>query len=89
MTSFSSLFLVNFHFSILDESHYLLIKRSCKTDDENLDSLRARFAGCCLQPIFQLSKKSLWPSLWLRFLYLRASGENQHTFSRSRGATLL
>jgi len=37
---------VNFHVSILDESHHLLIKCSCKTDDENLDSLRARFAVC-------------------------------------------
>jgi len=34
----------------LDESHHLLIKRSCKTDDENLDGLRARFTVCFLQP---------------------------------------
>jgi len=36
-TRFSSLFLVNFHVFILNESHHLLIKRSCKTDGENLD----------------------------------------------------
>jgi len=30
------LFLVSDHVSILDESHHLLIKRSCKTDGENL-----------------------------------------------------
>jgi len=38
-----------------------------------------------LQPIFQLSKKSLW----LRFLYLRASGVHRRTFNRSRVVTLL
>jgi len=48
-------------------------KTSCKTDGGNLDGLRARFAVWYLQPILQLSKKSLWPSLWLRFLYLCAS----------------
>jgi len=74
LTCFSSLFLVNFHVSILDESHRLLIKRSCKTDDQNLDGLRARFAVFCLQHVFQMSKKTLWPSVCLRFLYIRASG---------------
>jgi len=42
----TSLFLVNFHVSILYESHHLLLKRSCKTDGENLDGLRARLAVC-------------------------------------------
>jgi len=41
------LFLANFHVSILDERHHFHIKRSCKTDDENLDGLRARFAAFC------------------------------------------
>jgi len=89
LTSFSSLFLVHFHVSILDESHHLLIKRSYKTDGENLDGLRASFVVWFLQPIFQLSKKSLWPSLWMLFLYLRASDVHEHTFNRSRVATLL
>jgi len=51
--------------------------------------LRARFAVCFLQPIFQLSKKSLWPSLWLRFLYLHTSDVHQHRFNRSRVTTSL
>jgi len=34
--------------------------------------------------MLQLSKKSLWPPLRLRFLYLHASGGHQQTFNRSR-----
>jgi len=45
LTSFSSLFLVNFHVSILDESQHLLIKRSCKTDGENLDGLKSKICS--------------------------------------------
>jgi len=45
-------------------------------------------AVCFFQPILQLSKESSWPSLWLRFLYLHASGVHQHTFNRSPAATL-
>ena len=63
LTSFLSLFLVKFQASVLDESHHLIVKLSCKTDHENLDGLRARSAVCFLQPVLQLSKKSLRPSL--------------------------
>jgi len=56
---FSSLFVVKFQASILDESHHLLVKLSCKADYENLDGLRSRSAVCFLQPILQLCKKSL------------------------------
>jgi len=45
LTSFSSLFLVNFHVSILDESHHLLIKRSCKIDGENLDGFKSKICS--------------------------------------------
>jgi len=57
-------FLVKFQASILDESHPLRVKVSCKSPFQNLDVLSARSAVCLLQPILQLS---LWPPLWLRF----------------------
>jgi len=45
LTNFSSLFLVHFNVSILDESHHLLIKRLCKTDSENLDGLKSKICS--------------------------------------------
>jgi len=60
LTSFSNLFLVISTFLFLDEiHHHLHIKLLGNTDGGNRDDLRARFAVCILQPILQLSKKSL------------------------------
>jgi len=42
-----------------------------------------------MHPILHLSKKSSWPPLWLRFLFLHTSNVHQHTLNRSREATLL
>jgi len=50
---------------------------------------KSKTCSMFLQPILQLSKQSLWPSLWLRFLYLHTSDVHQHTFNRSRVATSL
>ena len=58
---------VNFQTSTLDQSHHLLVKRSCESACENLEAISARSAACLLQPILQLSKKSSLPPLCLRF----------------------
>jgi len=91
LTSFKSLFLVNFQVYTLNESQHFLLKLSCKSVCENLDAMfvSARYAVCFFLPILQLSEESSWPSLWLRLLYLYASDVHQHTFNRSRVATLL
>jgi len=77
LTSFKSLFLVNFQASTLYQSHNLLVKRSCKNAFENLDAMSARSTVCFLQSIVQLNKSS-WPPIWQRFLYLYASDIHQH-----------
>ena len=87
LTSFKSLFLVNFQASTLYQSRLLLIKLSRNSVCENLDGISARSAVCLLQPIFHLSKKSSWPPVRLRYLYLHASDVHQHTFNRGQ-ATL-
>jgi len=46
LTSFQSLFLVNFQISTLNESHHFLVKLSCKSVYENLDAISARSAVC-------------------------------------------
>ena len=72
LTSFKSLFLVNFQISTLNESHHFLVKLSCKSVCENNDAISARSTVCFIQPILQLSKESSWQPLWLRFLCLHA-----------------
>ena len=89
LRSFKSLFFVNLQVATWNESHHLLVKLSCESVYENLDAISARSAVYFFQPMFQLSKDSSWPSLWLRFLYLHASHVHQHTFNRSQVATLL
>jgi len=42
---FKSLFSINFQVSILNESHHLLVKLSCKSACENLDVLCLVFAA--------------------------------------------
>ena len=61
LTSFQSLFLVNFQVSAWNESHHFLVKLSCESVPENVIS--ARSAVCLFQPILQLNKESSWPSL--------------------------
>jgi len=78
LASLKSLYLVKFQVSTLDESHYLLVKLSCKSACDNLDARSVRYAVCFLQPIFHLIKKSSWPTLFLRFLYLHAFDVHQH-----------
>ena len=81
-------FFWNVQISTLNESHHLLVTLSCQNVCENLDAISVRYAVCFFQPILQLSKESSWPSLWLRFLYLHVFDVHQHTFNRSRAATL-
>ena len=90
LTKILKFFSVNFQVSTFNESHHFLVKLSCESVCENLDAIlvSARSAVCFFQPTLQLSKESSWPSLWLRFLYLHASDVHQHTFNRSRVATL-
>jgi len=61
--------IMKFQASTSDHCHHLLIKLSCKSASEPLNAISARSAVCFLQPILQLSKKSLRPPLRLRFLY--------------------
>jgi len=68
LTSFKSLFLGKFQVSTLDENQHLLVKLSCESACENLDSISARSALRFFQPILQLSKTSSWPTLWLRLV---------------------
>jgi len=63
-------------------------KLSCKSACENLDAISARSAVSLLEVMLHLSKKSLWPPLWLRMLYLHAYYLHQHMFNRIRVATL-
>jgi len=53
-------------------------KLSYESACENLNAMSARSAVCFLQPILQLSMKSLWPPLWLRFLHVHATDVYQH-----------
>jgi len=80
---------VKFEASTLNQSHNFLVKLSFKSTFEKLVVVSAPYAVCYLQAIMQLSKKPLWLPLRLRFLYLHASVMHQHTFNRSRVATLL
>jgi len=60
---------VNFQASALDQSHHFLINLSCKSVGKPLNAISARSAVGFLQPILQLSKKSLRPPLRMLFLY--------------------
>ena len=88
--NFKSLILVKFQAPTLDQRHHLLVKLSCQSVCETLDAISAWSAVCLLQPILQLSKKSSMPPLSLHFCYVCTPADAyQHTFNRSRVATLL
>jgi len=72
LKNFKSLFLIKFQVSILNESHHLLVKLSCKSPCENLDVLCMPFAVVIVAAIM------------IAFLYLHASDVHQYRFNRSR-----
>ena len=63
LRSFKRLFIVNFPFSTLNESHHFLVKLSYESVCENLDAISVRSTVCFFQPMLQLSKESPRPSL--------------------------
>jgi len=70
---------MKFQVSILNESHHLLEKLSCKIACENLDVLCMPFAADIAVVIVVIVS-----AIIIAFLYLRASDVHQHRFNRSR-----
>jgi len=56
LTSFQSLFLLNFQVSALNESHHFLVKHSCESACENLDAISARSAVCFFSQYCSLTR---------------------------------
>jgi len=56
LTSFQSLFLLNFRLSTLNESHHFLVKHSCESACENLDAISARSAVCFFSQYCSLTR---------------------------------
>ena len=79
-----SLFLIKFQVSILNESHNLFVKLSCKSACENLDVLCMPFAANVAVVIVVIVA-----AIIIAFLYLDASDVHQHTLNRSRVTALL
>jgi len=67
---------MKFQVSILNESHHLLVKLSCKSACENLDVLCMPFAANIAVVTVAV--------IMIVFLYLHASDVHQHRFNRSR-----
>jgi len=84
LKSFKSLFLMKFQVSILNESHHLLVQRSCNSACENLDVLCMPFAVNIAVVIVVIVT-----AIVIAFLYLPASDVRQHMFNRSQVETLL
>jgi len=79
LKNFKSLFLIKFQVSILNESHYLLVKLPCKSACENLDVLCMPFAASIAVVIVVIVV-----AIMIAFLYLHASDVHQHRFDRGR-----
>ena len=79
LKNFKSLFLIKFQVSILNESHYLLVKLSCKSACESLDVLCMSFAANIAVVIVVIVA-----AIMIAFSYLHASDAHQHRFNRSR-----
>ena len=93
LTSFKSLFFVNFQVSTLNESQHLLVKLSCESICENLDAFNASSAVCVFSANIAVEKGVIVAviviALFIFFLYLPASDVHQHTLSRGGLQTFL
>jgi len=78
---FKSLFLIKFQVSILNGSHHLLVKLSCKSACENLDVLYMPFVANIAVVIMA--------AIMIALLYLHASDVHQHRFNQSKPSTKL